>query len=1040
MTKRYSYPTCLSLITLFLACLFSHNVMAQPAGVTISGKVTESGSGLPLKQVFISVSQTGVSSETDEKGEFSISAPDLQAEIIFNLPGYALRNIFLNGRNYIEVSLVSGIYRSFDDSYNTPIGPVTVKDAAFPVTSLNADELKFTRTTSFDQTFQGRVPGMKVTRQSGMPGQRTFMNIRGISSLYGQSEPLLFIDGMIHDYAYANVSLMEGFALNPMDVVDLDDISDISVLKEGLSYLGAAGSNGAININTEQKGEASTVIKFSTYGGIALTPPKQNLMDAGQFKGYFSDILASQGFTSAQIGAKYPWLNGTQAVAEYYRYNNNTDWQDEIYDPAVISKHHFFIKGGDDIATYNISTGYLSHQGIYENSNYSRFNLRINGKINISNKFSVTPNAKLSLADTRIANHGPAEWKNPVMAAILMPPLMAPYARDPQTGAFLNYLDDVGAFNVSNPKAIVQNALGTNRNYHFLSSVTAQYKFNENLSVSTMVGINFNNARENIFLPDIGIVQVDSAYNSPGDFIYEFRSTQNHTNITYTKKTPGGHSLTASGGLRYMVNSYKHNKSLDLNTPSDDFKRLGQGSQYSYLRTTTGDNRGLSWISYYGNMNYGYRDRYFLSANLSYDGNSATNENNRYHVYPTLGAAWRLSSESFLNKATWLEDLKIRGSYSLTGNMFSSVYDYSKLYYTSRRMNATGVLLREIIPNENLELEMKKTINAGIDLSVFDQQLNIHADIYKSNVDNLIIKQTLPVTFGYTDYFDNGGKLETSGVEISADTRLQAGKFVWRFGGSLSKETSTVTSLKFLDANTQSIITTVEGAEYITSQGNALNAFYGYKTNGIVTTTDAGKVTGPKGIALQAGDVKFADQDNNNLINDKDKTIIGDPNPDFFGSAFTGISIGQFEINAMFSFSVGNDVFNYVRYRAEAMDAYNNQRTSVLDRWTTAKPSTTLPRAIYGDPAGNHVFSDRWIEDGSYLRLSQLTLNYNLPAVPGWHKGIVVYATATNLLTVSNYSGYDPEFVYLNSPLYMGIDYGKMPLTKSFILGLKLDL
>jgi hypothetical protein len=425
---------------------------------------------------------------------------------------------------------------------------------------------------------------------------------------------------------------------------------------------------------------------------------------------------------------------------------------------------------------------------------------------------------------------------------------------------------------------------------------------------------------------------------------------------------------------------------------------------------------------------------------MSYDGNSATNKDNRFNLYPSVGAAWRLSSESFLNQASWLEDLKLRGSYSVTGNMFSSVYDYSKLYYVSRRMNGDGVLTREIIPNNNLSLEKKNTLNGGLDLSVLKQAVNMHLDFYKSSVDNLIMQQTLPPTFGFTAYYDNGGKLETNGMEFAADTRLKFGELVWTLGGSISKELTKIKSLTFLDPSTKNIITSINGAQFITSEGNAVNAFYGYKTNGIITAAEANLVTGPRGPKMQEGDMKYVDSDNNNIINEADKTIIGDPNPDLFGSIYTAISYKRFELSAYFNYSVGNDVFNYMRYKAESMDTYNNQSTTVLDRWTTTNASATMPRASFGDPAGNTLFSDRWIEDGSYLRLEQLTIDYNLPAMAGVYKGITLYLTATNLFTFTKYSGYDPDMQYVNSPFYRGVDYGKMPQTKSFMIGLKLDL
>ncbi len=1041
MTRKYSYPTCLALITLFFVSIFAQKLVAQTQeGITVTGLVLESGSGAPLKQVFISVLSTGELAGTDDDGKFTIVVPNLQAELIFDLPFYYKRNIFLNGRDYIEVSLISTRFRTQDHNYNSPLGEFKLKNTAFTTHALIGSDVRFNKITSFDQAFQGRVPGLRAINQSGMPGQRTFMNMRGYSSMYANSEPVMFIDGMIYDYSYANTSLLEGFALNPMDVVDIEDITDITIVRDGLSYLGSVGSNGMININTEQKGEASTIIKFSTYGGVVNSPQPQELLNASQFAGFFNEMLTSQGYSATQVNTMFPWLNGGTTAPEYYRYNNNTQWQKEIYSPSMVSKHHFFLKGGDDIATYNISTGYQSHNGIYQNANYNRFNLRINGTINITSKFTVTPNVKLSLADSKLANHGPSAWKNPLMATVLIPQNMYPLAKDGATGTPLSYLDDVGVFNVSNPSAIVKNAQGSNRNYHFLSSVKTQYKFSENLSISTLVGINFNNARENIFLPNIGLVQIDSAYNSPGDFVYEFRSAQSHTNINYKKVLMSGHAFGFNGGFRYMANSYKHNLSRDLNTPSDDFKRLGQGSQYSYLRTTTGDNRDLNWISYFGSFDYAFRDKYFLSTNISYDGNSATNANSRYHFYPSVGAAWRLSSEPILNNATWLDDLKLRGSYSVTGNMFSSVYDYSKLFYTSRRLNSIGVLTREIIPNENMTLEQKTTLNAGLDLTVFRQLVNVHVDVFQANVDNMVIQQTLPPTFGYTRYFDNGGKLESKGIEIGADTRIHTGNIVWTLGGTITHANTVVKELNFLDTLARRIVTPIKGGEFVTSVGNSINAFYGYKTNGLVSASDPHLIIGPKGQTMNPGDVKFVDTNNDRKIDEADKMIIGDPNPDFFGSLFAGFSWKRFELSAFFNYSYGNEAFNYVRYKAESMDSYSNQSASILNRWTPFNTNTTMPRASFGDPTGNTVFSDRWIEDASYLRLQQLTLSYKLPPYAGFYKGVVVYVTATNLFTLTKYSGYDPEFVYLNSPFYVGIDYGKIPQTQSFIIGLKLDL
>ncbi|MBN2636550.1 MAG: SusC/RagA family TonB-linked outer membrane protein [Prolixibacteraceae bacterium] len=1039
MIKKYLYSTCFSIILLLFGLSLTQSVVAQTSEKVVTGIVKESGSGQPLGQVTISVSSTGKISVADDNGKFSISVPDLQSELIFNRPGYVLQKIYLNGRDEVNISLVALEYRSLDDIYNTPNGQFLVKDAVFSTSTLRANELEYSKVSSTDQALQGKVAGMNVIQKSGMPGQRTYMNLRGLSSYYGNSEPMLIIDGMIHDHNYASHSLLEGYALDPFDVIDIDDISDITVQKDGLSFLGSAGSNGLININTEQKAETSTVMKFSLYGGIALAPENQNVLEADDFRNYFSEMVGQNPNDNL---SNYPWFNGSAGTDEFYRYDNNTNWQEEIFKPASLSKFHFFLKGGDEIATYNLSTGFLTQKGIYDNSNYSRYNLRINGLINLTDRLSIIPNVKMSLADSKVANQGPSIWKNPITSALLKPSIMTPYARDNATGIMLDYLDDVDnsdpVFNVSNPKAIVENATGSNRNYHFLSSLNAQYKLGDHFNLYTLVGINFNSTRENIFLPDIGLIRVDSAYNSPADFVYEFRSTQNHSKITYTNKMASGHNFDVIAGFRYMENTYKYNLSKDLNAPSDDFRSLGRGAKYTYLRSNTGDNRGLKWIAYYGIFNYNFRNKYYINANVSYDGNSATNDDHRYNFYPSIGAAWRVSSESFMNGVNWIEDLKFRGSYSVAGNMYNTIYDYSKLYYTDRRLNALGTVIREAIPNNDMELEKRSTITGGVDLSLFNQQFNAHLDVFKSNVDNMVILQKLNPTFGYTDYYDNGGKLEMTGIEFSADLRLQFNEFVWKLGGSVANTATKVTSLDFINTANKNIITSVEGAQYITSEGNVLNAFYGYKTDGILT--EAG-IIGPKGKPMQAGDVKYVEVGTpDGVINDMDKQIIGNPNPDLFGGFFTSFAYDRFELQALFNYSIGNDLFNYVRSKTEAMDSYNNQSTSILDRWTAEKPSTTMPRASFGDPTGNTVFSDRWIEDGSYLRLGQLTLSYALPAISGIVKGVDIYLTATNLLTITNYSGYDPDFSYINSPFYMGIDYGYIPQTKSFIMGLKIDL
>lgn len=1023
----------------FTVC--SNLLFAQNEGYTISGKVLESGSGIPVKQAVLSVASTGEFTNSDDDGIFSLVLPTSKERILINFPGYYNSEVYLSSQQEIVIYLVPVTQRSADEIFSSPHGTEKVKHGTNAMTHLIKPEFERSAASSFEQTLNGKIPGLYLVEHSGMPGHSSWVNMRGISSIFGRNEPLVYIDGMIHEINYPRNALIEGHILNPMDVMDVEDISDITALKAGEGHLGSAGSNGLLYINTEQNEITSASIILKMYGGIALPPTKQDVLGTDEFRTYFHNQLTGQGYTDAEINQMYPWLYGGSNVPEYYRYRNNTDWQKELFRPSALQKYYIYIKGGDDIATYNISSGYLMHGTAYDKWRYSRYNLRLNGNVNITNKLSVIPNTKLALSDTRLSNMGPTVEHNPVISSLQKSPLMAPKERSAADGTELFFYDDVGAFNISNPAVLIDEAMGSHRNFQLLASVKVKYKITPKLSVANLIGTSVNNDRANIFIPDVGVVQIDSARNSPQDMVTEFRSTQNHTTIEYKTTFRDNHNLGMFAGVRYMHNTYKNNQAIDLNTPSDDFRSLGKGSEYDYLRSNGGQLDELIWISYYGDINYSFRDKYYLRASLSYDGSSVFNDKNRYNFYPSVFAAWRIGSEKFLKGSSVLNDMKIRASFSQTGNMFNSMYSFSKMTYTGRRYNEIGVVVRDYNPNEDLEAERKTTIDAGIDLTMGNKAYNIHIDYYYSMVNNLIINQSLPYNFGFTDYFDNGGALSATGIELGADGRLYISKSMLALNATFTYQKNKITKLNFLNPETNFLIREVPGAEYIASVDNPVNAFFGYKTDGVYNSdAEANGILGPSGRVMEAGDVKFVDTDNNNIIDDNDKQIIGDPNPDFFGSLSAALSIGRFDISALFTYCIGNDMYNYVRYKTTSMDDYANQNIDVLDRWKSGSSNASLPIATIDDPKGNNVFSDRWIEDASYVRLRQLTVSYTSPKLFSLDREVILYLTGTNLFTLTKYTGYSPETMYLNDPYYLGIDYGKLPQTPSVIFGIQLSL
>lgn len=1006
----------------------------------ITGAVFESGTGKPLKNAAVTILSTGEFTETGDSGNFILVVPDENARLSVTMPGYDQRELYLRGRDQVVVHMVPSAYNSVDDWVIVPLRNQPARDFTGSYAAFSPG-LESSSATSALQPLQGQTAGVHVVDQSGMPGQKTWASIRGVTSFFAHNDPLVCIDGMIRLINYSGNTVIQGYTPNPLDIVDMDDISNITVVRDGLSYLGANGSTGVINIHTEQEGETSTSIRVHAYEGVATLPASLPVMDAGQFKQYFTQQLQGQGYTADDINARYPWLNGGPGSTEYYRYSNNTDWQKEIFKPAFLQKYFIFLKGGDDIATYNISTGFLKHEGPFDGSFYSRYNLRINGRINITDKFSVTPNAKLSLSNINIPEMGDNIATNPVTAALRKSPLMAPYAKDPATGQDLEYIDDVGAFNVSNPVALITEGMGHGRSANFVASARLLYRFNRHFSLQNLTGLDYSNSRSDIFIPDLGVIAMDSVYNSPRAFAENYQSTQNHATLSFVNNPVSLHQISVQLGMWLMMNKYTFDKGIDLNTATDEFTQIGQGNaRLNYMREIDADNRGLNWLSYYGSLNYDYAGKYYLGSVLCLDGNSAVNEQHRYNFYPSVSAAWRLSSEEFLLPVSWVEELKLRIGWGVTGNMYTSVYDQSKHYYNQRKFDNFGVLVRDYIPNENLELEKKSTLNAGLDLSLFNQLFNAHIDFFRSRVNNLIIPQHLPAYLSGMNYCDNGGSLRNSGIEIAVDVRKYFNRLTWQLGGTINIWKQEITRLDLIEED-KPIIVSAGNAQLITSVGSSINAFYGYQTGGIYQTDEeAMQVTGPGGLPMKAGDIIFVDRDNNRVIDDGDKTIIGDPNPAFFGGLFTSLAYNRFELSLFLNYSAGNDIYNYTKQVSQSMDSYANQGPDVLDNWSSGNTGSVIPRAAYGDPSGNAVFSDRWIEDGSYLRLKQLTLSYHVGRTSRIYRDMTVYLKANNLLTLTRYSGYDPEFFYCNDPFYMGIDYGKIPHRSSFMIGIKLDL
>lgn len=519
--------------------------------------------------------------------------------------------------------------------------------------------------------------------------------------------------------------------------------------------------------------------------------------------------------------------------------------------------------------------------------------------------------------------------------------------------------------------------------------------------------------------------------------------------MTLNKNIGKNHMITSNTGFNLQTNKYQFDWGLTKNAHENDEYRMIQDGQNN-LREIGGLNRNWNWLSIYEYITYAYQDKYILTGSVSVDGSSRVGanaintfmiDNQPFGLFYSSGAAWRISQESFLNQFSWLEELKIRVSLGKSGN--DDIGEASATnYYQAIKFRQTVGLFPATIPNDQLSYETVFQINPGVDLSFFGNRYTLSFDIFNSTTDNMIIFSPLESFLGYDLRMENGGKMTNKGWEITTFLRvIEKGSFKWDVSANLSSFTNEVTELKG-----DKLSYPIPGGEKINMVGETANSFYGYNFEGVYSTQSEAANDGyvnAKGMPFQAGDAKFEDisgpgGEPDKVINEYDKTIIGSALPELFGGLKNTFSYKKFSLSATLQAVYGNEVFNYLRYRNESMSSLINQSAAVLNRWQYDGQITTVPKASWEDPMGNSSFSSRWIEDGSFLRLKNVTLSYRIPDKFLTFRNAEFYLSANNILTFSNYLGYDPEFAYSFSQVNQGVDYGQTPQVRQFIAGVKL--
>ena len=1028
--------------------MFVAGALAAPlamADTDISGSVTDGGTGVALAGARVTVAGAPAAAMTGDGGRFKLTVPDGKVTLRVEAPGYNPVLVPVRGEDDLDVRLQATTGEGFYD--RNLLG----HEAEGAVGEFGIGE------TTGDQSVGDLQGHLLSIARSGMPGSGHAVFVDGLHSINATSQPLYVVDGVEWSVADNSKNLFGGHYNNPLALIDPKDIAKISVMKNGTAIYGAKGGNGVVIIETKRARTEATEIEAWAMLGVRTKPKSVPVMDAGEYRLYVSDIIEGM-FDNSSMVNRFNFLNDDPTSSTYLANHNDTDWLGLTTRSGLMMNYGVSVRGGDDRALYGFSLGYTKNEGNMKETSFDRLNVRFNSDINLWKGFKLRFDVAFAQATWNLFNDGIDEVASPYFLSMVKSPLYHPNIIS-NRGDVTVKLSDVDELGVGNPLAIIDRGLGDSRNYRFNLNVAPSYRFNDRWAVNGLIGYTFDKIKENSFLPDYGVEDI-ALYNPNGEIYATMKNrvetmmnryTTFHAAI-YGEYTPFNdyvNSLDLKLGYRFRNDNANMSYGEGLNTSSDFMNSMGNTT--ASLRTSYGLDSKWRNMSWFLSGEYSYLKRYVIGFDATMETSSRFGKHAAgalhiggvsWGVFPSVNAAWILSSENFMKSARCINFAKIRVGWDMAGN--DNLPDYAtRSYLTSAGLagQAFGYVI-DNIGNDRLKWETTSTLRAGLDVSMFSNRWGFSVDFYKSRTRDLLVRKQLSELAGLEYFWSNGGELENCGVSFATTVRaLDLRDWKLDVGATIGHYRNKVTSLP-----DGSFITDIGNAQVLTATGNPIGVFYGYKTEGVLSTPEEARaaalsIRNANGTytPFGAGDMKFADN-GDGVIDDKDRMVIGDPNPDIFGNFNLRLSWKGFTLGSLFTYSVGNDVYNALRANLESGSDIHNQSVAMAGRWVSNGQETSIPRATYGDPMGNARFSDRWIENGSYLKWKSLQLSYDIPLKSTFLQGVSVWVAMNNLYTWTGYLGPDPEFFSGTSPLYLGIDNGLVGSSREFNFGVKINL
>ncbi|MBT1707593.1 TonB-dependent receptor [Fulvivirgaceae bacterium PWU5] len=964
---------------------------------TIRGKITNAEDGSPLPGVSVVVQGTNRGTVTDVEGQYRLPVADGDAVLVFSFIGMLSQEQTIGNRETIDVQL-SPDSKQLSEVVVVGYGTEQQKLITGSIGVVKSDAIKDLPVSTVDGMLQGQAAGVQVLQNSGTPGGGMSVRVRGTTSISGSGQPLYVIDGIpLTTGDYAQVGY-EGQGINALSDLNPNDIESMSVLKDAATaaIYGARASNGVVLITTKRGKSGKSVIGFNAYYGVQQAWRTLDMLDTEQWMEYRNDLAGSAVFTEADI-AKARAGDTT-----------NTDWQDVIFRSAPIASYELSATGGNDKTRFFISGSYFDQKGILIGTRFQRMNTRVNVDHSVNDKFRIGTSIGLTYSTSNRVE-GDQSLNGPLPNGISTPAIFPVYDPD-------------GSYNQSgpyaNPVSIANDATNENFTYRVIANMFGEYELLPGLTLTSKWGIDFYNLREHAFEFK---TQQGQKYNGLGFETYtNVRNLVSNNTLKY-EKTFGRHVVDVMAGYSFEKRERTSSFIRGQDYADENMQYINSAAtitQASAGAVTSGVR------SYFAKVNYNYADKYLMSLTGRVDASTSFGPNNRNGFFPAASAAWRISQEDFFHdNVPVISELKLRGSYGLLGNDNISPFQYAELYRATSYLSKPAIYPPNV-PNPDLKWETTAQLDLGVDIGLFSDRLRLTVDYYNKQTKDLLLGRPLPGSSGFSTVVENIGKMENKGVEISLSGEQSFGPVRWRPQLNLSINRNKVLKLY----NGQPIDDLGRGGNRV-MEGQPLGIFYSFKSLGVDPST---------------GDIVYADTNIDGEITSEDRTIVGNPNPKLTGGFTNNFTYGHFDLSVFLQFSYGNDVFHGSRLFLESLQGGDNQLEDVTRRWRKPGDITDIPRAT-SDPVKaveNKRTSSRFIEDGSYLRIKNVTLGYTLPSDLTNKvrlSSLRVYAGVQNLFTFTRYTGLDPEVNYSgNDTQVVGTDFFTFPQARTVTFGVNL--